>query len=353
GRGIDQVLPHSGDPTLYEPFVRDARGYVELAESVNGPIPKPVDFSYIWGDALAELERVEPDLMLINLETAVTTSDERWNKGIHYRMHPGNIPCLTVARIDVCSLSNNHVLDWGYSGLIETLEALSGVKVEGVGAGRTLEEAEAPVWREVNGQGRVVVFSYGLKTSGIPSDWAATDERPGVNLLEDLSESTVGSIKKKIEGVTEPEDLVVVSLHWGGNWGYAIPPRQIRLAHQLVEDAGVDVIHGHSSHHVKGIEVYRGGLILYGCGDFLTDYEGIKGHEAFRPDLSLMYFANLEPSTGELTHLRMVPTQVKRFRVNRGSRDDAVWLRDMLNRESSRFGTQARLNEDGTLTLEW
>src|SRR3990170_5081967 len=111
GRGIDQVLPYPSNPVIHEPFMKNAAGYVELAEAASGPIPKPVDFSYIWGDALNELERMAPDLRIINLETAITKSDDYWDKGINYRMHPENIPCITVAKIDFCSLANNHILD--------------------------------------------------------------------------------------------------------------------------------------------------------------------------------------------------------------------------------------------------
>ena len=93
GRGIDQVLPHPSDPLIHEPYVRSARGYVDLAEKGNGPIQQPVSFSYIWGDALDELERVAPDLRMINLETSITKSNDYWKgKGINYRMHPENIP---------------------------------------------------------------------------------------------------------------------------------------------------------------------------------------------------------------------------------------------------------------------
>src|SRR5215831_8791105 len=95
GRGIDQILPHPVDPVLYEPYVRDAREYIELAESVHGPIPRPVGFDYIWGDALQEFERLAPDARIINLETAITTSGEAYAKGINYRMHPLNIACIT------------------------------------------------------------------------------------------------------------------------------------------------------------------------------------------------------------------------------------------------------------------
>jgi hypothetical protein len=96
GRGIDQILPHPGKPQIFEPYMRSAAGYVELAERATGPIRRPVEFTYIWGDALAELERVRPNVRIINLETAVTASeDARPDKGIHYRMHPANISCLT------------------------------------------------------------------------------------------------------------------------------------------------------------------------------------------------------------------------------------------------------------------
>ncbi len=104
GRGIDQVMPHPSNPILYEPYIKDARAYVRLAEQANGPIQKPISHSYIWGDALGELKRMSPHVRIINLETSVTTSDDYWKgKGINYRTHPGNIPCITEAEIDVQS----------------------------------------------------------------------------------------------------------------------------------------------------------------------------------------------------------------------------------------------------------
>ncbi len=115
----------------------------------------------------------------------------------------------------------------------------------------------------------------------------------------------------------------------------------------------MDVIHGHSSHHVKGIEVYKEKLIIYGAGDFLNDYEGIGGYESFRSDLALMYFVSVDPSTGKLVHLQMTPIQIKHFKANRASRADALWLRDILNREGEKLGTRVEMNQDNTLTLRW
>ena len=354
GRGIDQVLPHPGDPTLHEPYMESAEGYVELAVTANGPIPRPVNFSYIWGEALKELERVAPDLRIMNLETSITKSDEYWRgKEVLYRMNPENIFCLTAANIDYVALANNHVLDWGYSGLKETLETLKKGKIRYSGAGENLKEAETPAVMEIKGKGRVLVFSFGSETSGIRFSWGASANKPGVNLLSDYSEKTVEYIKETILAMKQPEDIVVASIHWGGNWGYAISKEQTEFAHKLLDRAGVDLIHGHSSHHVKGLEVYRDKLIIYGCGDFLNDYEGISGHKSFRDDLGLMYFVSLEPSTGKHVKLEMTPTQIKQLRVNRASRADALWLRDVLNREGKKFGTRVELREDNTLALKW
>ena len=354
GRGVDQVLPYPSDPLIHEPYIVDAREYVDLAESKNGPIQQPVDFAYIWGDALEELERLAPDLRIINLETSITKSGDYWeDKGINYRMNPENIPCITAAKIDYCSLANNHTLDWGYAGLIETLEILNRANIKTAGAGLTLQAAEAPAIMEVAGKGRVIVFSFGFKTSGISLIWAASDDKPGVNLLRDFSDKTVQYIKEKVHAVKQPGDIVVASIHWGDNWGYEIPQTQIAFAHKLIDDASVNVIHGHSSHHIKGIEVYKDRPIFYGCGDFLTDYEGIRGHEIFRDDLGLMYFASMDPLTGKLIYLQMTPTQIKHFKVNRASTSDSLWIRDILDREGNSFGTRVELSKENSLILHW
>ena len=166
GRGIDQALPHPVNPTLYEPYVRDAREYVQLAEKAHGPIPRPLSFDYIWGDALREIERPEVDLRIANLETAVTSAETPWpGKGIHYRMHPQNIGCLSAAHISACSLANNHVLDWGYDGLSETLQTLNAAGIAYSGAGNDADEAMQPAVLATAGRNRVLLFSFGSTTA--------------------------------------------------------------------------------------------------------------------------------------------------------------------------------------------
>lgn len=352
GRGIDQILPHPGDPRLHEDWIRNARRYVELAERQSGPIPRDVDPSYVWGEVLSILERAAPDLRLVNLETAVTTSRDAWpGKAVHYRMHPANIPCLSAAGIDGCVLANNHVLDWGYAGLTETLTTLAKAGIATTGAGATLAEAQQPALFDLGNRGRVLIVAAGSPSSGVPEAWTAGPERAGVFLVDEAGPDAASRLRRVLDRVRQPGDIVVVSLHWGPNWDHSIPTDQQQLAHALIDDGGVDVVHGHSSHHVKGIEVYHDRPIFYGCGDLLTDYEGIGGHETFRGDLGLLYVLTLEARTGRFVALDLHPVRMRQFQLRRAGAADTAWLADRLNRSGRALGTRVERNADGILSL--
>lgn len=338
GRGLDQILPHPGPPELRERYVRSAADYVRLAERANGAIPRPVGFAYPWRDALAAWRRMRPDVRLVNLETAITLSGDFALKGINYRMHPDNAPVLTAAGVHACALANNHLLDFGPAGLAETLAALRRQGIATAGAGRDLAEASAPAAIEGAGA-RLLVFSVASGDSGVPPDWAARPGAAGVARV-DLTDRAAAELAARIRQARRPSDLVVVSIHWGSNWGYQVPDAHRRFAHALVDSGEVAVIHGHSSHHPRPIEVRRGRLILYGCGDFLNDYEGIGGYEEFRPELVAMYFADLDRASGALQRLVITPLVIRRFQLNEAKADDAAWLARVLSRESAAFGVR-------------
>jgi poly-gamma-glutamate synthesis protein (capsule biosynthesis protein) len=351
GRGVDQILPCPGDPQLRERHVDDARHYVRLAELASGPISPPTSFAWPWGDALEILDDGAPDARVINLETSITRSaDFSPGKAVHYRMNPDNLPTLMVARPDACALANNHALDFGRAGLEETLDALASVALRAIGAGRDATEARRPATLPVPGGGRIVVFACGAPSSGIPPGWAATAGRPGVALLPSLSNAVADDLIGGVREIKRPGDVVVVSIHWGSNWGYEVDPDQVRFARRLI-DGGVDLIHGHSSHHPRPIEVYRGKLVLYGCGDLIDDYEGIGGYDVFRDDLRLLYLASVAQDGGTLVTLRMVPMQVSKMRLRHASAPDGEWLRKVLETVSSDFGCQVSRMPDGVLLV--
>lgn len=351
GRGVDQILPSPGKPQLREHYIRDARDYVSLAEEANGPIPKPVLVNWPWGDALQILDEASPDARIINLETSVTQSDGYApGKGIHYRMHPGNVGCLTAARIDACALANNHVLDFGIQGLEDTLDTLAGDGLGTAGAGRDREQAWQPAIVD-SPAGRVLMLSVALTSSGVSPDNAAGRGRPGLAFLPDLSDASATMAIEAVQRFRRAGDLAVLSVHWGSNWGYDIPDDQMRFARRLV-DAGIDIVHGHSSHHPRAVEIYRGKPIFYGCGDLINDYEGIGGNEQVRGDLRLLYLVTIDAGIRELRELRMVPVQARRLRLLRTAASDAEWLRERLNVISAPFGCHFAANDDGDLVAQ-
>ena len=352
GRGIDQILAQPSNPALHERYVCSALEYVEMAERANGRIPRAAAFSYIWGDAIGEFDRLAAAARIVNLETSITTCEGYDPKGISYRMHPANTACLTAAKIDCCVLANNHVMDWGRPGLGETLATLRAWGVKTAGATCNRAEASKPAVIETGSVGRVLVFAAGTEDSGIPPHWAATDTDCGVALLSDLSDCTVEHIAGLVRAVKQPGDIAILSIHWGENWGYTIPAQQRTFAHRVMDHAGIDVIHGHSSHHPKGIEVYRGKPVLYGCGDFLNDYEGISGYEEYRSHLVLMYCVKMDTVDGRLLALEMTPFEIKQFRLSYAPHECAQWLLDTLHREGKRLDTEVVLSAANRLILQ-
>lgn len=330
GRGIDQILPYPSQPQLYESFVSNARDYVALAEAVNGKIHYPVTMDYIWGDALSIWQSVKPDVKIINLETAITQSEDAYDKGINYRMHPLNIDIFKTAGIDICTLANNHILDWGYAGLSETLMTLSKAEIQFAGAGETLAQAMQPVIFNLDSNKRVLVFAAGMASSGVPLLWEATHYRPGVYYLADLNQEVLGMIAKHIKHFKQLNDIVIFSLHWGSNWGYDISTSFRSFAHGLIEETGVDVVYGHSSHHPRPIEIYQDKPILYGCGDFINDYEGISGYDEYRGDLTFMYFLHFDRASLQFKHMTLIPLQMKKLSLHLTNKADSQWLENLL-----------------------
>jgi poly-gamma-glutamate capsule biosynthesis protein CapA/YwtB (metallophosphatase superfamily) len=222
--------------------------------------------------------------------------------------------------------------------------------LQAAGAGWDAATARRPAVVSLAGGGRVTVVSCGAASSGLPRRWAAGKARPGVNLIPSLSRQAADQLAGRARAGGRPGDIVVVSVHWGSNWGYEVGRDQAAFARRLIE-GGVDLVHGHSSHHPRPIEVYRGKLILYGCGDFIDDYEGITGYREYRDDLRLAYLASLRRGTGELAALRMIPLQSRRLRLSPAGGQDRRWLAAAIDRASRPFGSRVELAPGGALVL--
>lgn len=214
----------------------------------------------------------------------------------------------------------------------------------------------------------MLLYAFGSCTAGIPEFWSATVSSPGIAYLKDLSEETIHTITDEIGRVHQPNgkhspsalsvklfsmlvsiDIVVLSIHYGANWGHDIQQSLRDFSHQLIDRANISVIQCHSSHHFKGVEIYNKRLILYGCGDFVNDYEGIRGYEAYRDDLVLMYFVTLDPSNQQVCSFTVTPLQLRHFQLQRPSIIDIEWIRNTLERYS--FNVKVEMQSDGKLII--
>ncbi|GMF38060.1 unnamed protein product [Phytophthora lilii] len=312
------------------------------------------DGSYIWGDYLSSVKiNPPPDVRILNLENAVTTSTTNYDvplKGINYHMHTKNIP-LVLARFAsatfgdaphpcpyVISMANNHALDFGRLAFErETLPALGTMPgdayVIGIGTSILNAAKAARIQLPLHEGRHVNCISVTTVCAGTPPSWRATSTQSGMVVLPALESSP--AVQKAVEAtasVLHANDLswphrggpLVLSIHWGPNWAYLdhddtwAQVFRREFAHRVMDELGVDLIYGHSSHHIRGLELYRGKLIVYGAGDLVNDYEGFANRDdAAYNTLGALFLVDLDMNNGTLAQLCLVPTFMNRLSLQR------------------------------------
>jgi poly-gamma-glutamate synthesis protein (capsule biosynthesis protein) len=336
GRGIDQILKYKNDPELFESFIKDARYYIPETMKNFSEKEKYVGPDYVWGDLLSVRLFQISNLRIINLETSITISKDKQNKSVLYKMHPNNIDVLKVAGINYCHMANNHVMDWGVSGLRQTINTLTknGIRFGGIGSNPKM--AKMPTVFEINQQ-KIYIFSYGDVDSGIPISWKTN--KHGVNVITTANNDTHVEIANEINQLAYDADFIIISIHWGSNWGYDIPAHHRRFAYYLIDNANVDLIHGHSSHHFRPVEIYHGKLILYGCGDLINDYEIIDNWErdAYLSWASIAYFPKYDMMTKKIVGLTLVPFKIKNMKLELSSYEEMAKITSRFNQICSIF----------------
>jgi poly-gamma-glutamate capsule biosynthesis protein CapA/YwtB (metallophosphatase superfamily) len=256
-----------------------------------------------WGDVMPLLDAA--DLRIINLECAITDNEQPWTrtpKVFHFRAEPSAIETLRTARIDACSLANNHTLDFEEQGLLDTLEHLDAAGIRHAGAGRNQAEAADPAILTVRADHtrRVAMLAF---TDNEPSFAAGTD-RPGTNYLPvSLKPDVLRRLERAVSDVREMGvDTVIFSNHLGPNMVQR-PKAIFRRFARAVIDLGVDVYYGHSAHVFQGVEIYRGKPILYDTGDFIDDY---ALDPRLRNDWSFFFQVSVEEGRFERLGLTLV-----------------------------------------------
>jgi poly-gamma-glutamate synthesis protein (capsule biosynthesis protein) len=307
-------------------------GDVMLGRLVNDRL-KAVRAEYPWGDTLSVLRKA--DVRIANLECVLAAGGEPApGKTFHFRSEPTNVESLRRAGIDLVSLANNHVLDFGPDAFREMPPLLDAAGILHAGAGMDAEAARRPaVLRAAGTTIRLIAF-----TDNQP-DWEA-DRNPGVYYVPvadaDRRTTELLDLVRRTKSLT---GLLIVSAHWGANWGSAVPSEHRALAHALVQ-AGADVVFGHSPHVFRGVELYRNRPILYSAGDFVDDY-AVDPVE--RNDQSFIFLLDTDGATPRA--LRLYATLIGEFQVRlAGAASPEIAHR--MQRLSAQLGTVSNWRED-------
>jgi len=282
-------------------------GDVMLGRLVNQAL-KHKDPDYVWGDTLPLFRAA--DVRICNLECVLSDRGRPWSvppKVFHFRSDAKNVSVLAAAGIDVVSLANNHVLDYEYVALLEMLDILERAAIRYSGAGRNRNEARRPAVLDRNGK-RVAVIAA---TDNEPS-WEAAAELPGTFYTPiDTSDHRAAELIALVSETARHATVLIVSLHWGPNWGYDPPREHVLFARTLI-DAGAAIVFGHSPHVFRGVEIYKGKPILYSAGDFIDDY---AVDEVERNDESFVFTIDVEDRS--VSEIALYPTLISAFQARR------------------------------------
>ena len=303
-------------------------GDVMLGRLVNDKL-KVADPAYPWGDTLPILSQA--DIRFANLECVLADGGlPVAGKVYHFRSDVKNVASLRSASIDVVSLANNHVLDFGVEALLEMLRALDRYGILHAGAGAVLEAARRPAVRRV-GATPVGFIAF---TDNQP-EWEATGAAPGICYIPvDADDGRVTDLLELVRRTKGRVQLLIVSAHWGGNWGSDVPPSHQCLARALI-DAGADMVFGHSAHFFRGVEIYKSRPIVYSAGDFVDDY---AVHPEQRNDQSFVF--RLETKAGTPRRLLLHPTTIVRLQT-RLAGANARKIAERMQQLSRQLGTQS------------
>lgn len=270
-------------------------GDVMIGRSFNGLFDR-YPFYNIWGNTLSLLQNA--DFYGINLETTITDNNKKFpDKVFNFKLTPKYKEILKKSNVTYANLANNHSLDYGSKGLFDTISSLNNLNIAHSGAGENITSAQKEAVLNVKGL-RIGILS----SSDHPNEFKATRKTPGVNIINIGADNQreLNAVKKLRPKV----DILIYSIHHGSNYVEQIPTKTIDFFHQLI-DAGVDIIHGHSAHHVLPVEKYKNGYIFYSMGDYIDDYAVT---EKFRNDLS--FLAEIKIVNKKIVDIVKYPTRI-------------------------------------------
>ncbi len=316
-------------------------GDVMLGRLVNERL-KSEPPEYPWGDTLPLIR--ESDARIVNLECVLSDGGSPARKVFAFRSDAKNINVLKSAGIDAVTLANNHSLDYGTEALADMLGLLDREGIFHAGAGGDLAEAQALAKMDF---GNVSVGLLSATDTDEPG-WGAEAVKAGVWFVPiDLRDHRALELFERARAARTEVDVLIVSLHWGSNWGYEPEAGHREFAHALVEQ-GADVIFGHSAHVCRGVEIYRGKPVFYSVGDFIDDY-AVDAKE--RNDESFMFVVDAEVE--RVDRVRLYPTVIVDFQARLAEAPRARRIAARMEELCRELGTNARwIETEGALEIE-
>jgi poly-gamma-glutamate synthesis protein (capsule biosynthesis protein) len=303
---------------------------------------------WIWGDVLPVLRSA--DAVLANLESPITSSEDRWSGGwktFHFRADPEVLGMLRTANVRFLALANNHILDYGARGLLDTLRHLDAAGIVHAGAGHNAAEAAAPAMLDLPSL-RVGLIA----ATDTMREFRVSPGSPGSNFIDvhpnsrGLQAIAAAAAAMRRNGAS----LIVLSLHWGPNMRLRPNPRFRTFARQAI-DGGVDIVHGHSAHVFQGVESYAGGVILYDTGNFIDDHWNFWNFGSYwnfplrRDDWSFVFLVDTED--GRLRRLRLLPVRTRPWPVSLAAGKTFHQIADRMQALSALLGTSLTKTGEG------
>lgn len=250
--------------------------------------------AYVFGNTPEVLRPA--DLAIANLEGTMSGRGKpAANKKYTFRTNPKYTASIVEAGVDIVSLANNHILDYGTEAFFDTLKHLADNGLMHIGAGRNIGEAMKPLYVDVKGS-KVAILASSLI---IPfNSWRAGDDRPGISHGDNPA-----MLLKKVADARKQADIVAVYLHWGIEYTYSPLPQQRELAKRLI-DAGADMVIGTHPHVVQGLEVYKGKTIAYSIGELVF--------WRIDPRQTMLLEVSIDKETGKQT-VRVIPSVIQNY----------------------------------------
>ena len=333
--------------------------------ALTGDILPTRDLSPIPESAKKVFRVIEgTDFAIGNFEMPLTDKGSAVEKLLNIRARPGIAGSLSVLGVDLVTVANNHSVDYGWEGLVQTVEVLRASGLRVVGAGKDIGEAQQPEVATLNGK-KIGVIGFSCL---LPTGMAASLHRPGISPIHvntsyeidpyyqmeepgDISvvkvrtqarDSDVASATSAVKALKQHCDIVIVTIHWGFGSGEDLAEYQLPLARNMI-DAGADIIHGHHPHAIHAIGFYRGKPILFSLGTLVGQQVFLDASPVVKTLWAGMspdgYVATITiPDTGDLV-MELVPTTLDSDRlpvIATGAHFDRI--RDRLSRLSAPLG---------------